>query len=205
MLKAKRNDPANMETKITVRVATASDIGFVVSCHKAALPDDVLPAFGEAYLKRFYKATEDLNSAALYIAEEGGTASGFALVITEKTSMLGHLGVSSILQFAVSVLLRPTLFVLAVQQSLRKKLFPDEKTAEIAFIAVSEHARGRGVGSALIKTAGEFAHSRELAFMSTKTSNEALAEHYRRSLGAETTDEFNVAGRHYAVLRWPVP
>lgn len=193
-----------METKITVRAATASDIDFIVTCHCAALPDDVLPAFGEGYLKRFYQATQDLNSAALHIAEEDGTTSGFALVITEKNSMLRYLRVSSVLQFAVSVLRRPTLLMLTLQQSARKRLFPDEKTAEIAFIAVSEYARGRGVGSALIKAAGDFAQSRKIAFMSTKTSNEALAKHYRRSLGAETPDEFSVAGRHYAVLRWPV-
>jgi len=187
-----------------LRPLTERDLEDVVATHRAALPDDVLPTLGIEVLRIYYTQALADGSQYLFGVEVEGKIVGFCLL------SVGHVGLLQmfrdfkvILALLRLAILHPWVLYNALMQTLYG-LPLEDGTAEISFIAVSPEAQGASHGTAMLGHAAQYCCQHGIAYIRTKTANEKLRDYYVRQHGAQELRSFDVFGKHYSVLHWPV-
>ena len=152
----------------------------IVAIHMAALKNDILPAVGADFMNHYYGYIIDDKNQILLGAFFDGSLIGFCQV------SFAHIRIFNILKENPHMLLRltlmflehPVLFARGLHEALFSKntLFP-----EIAFIAVHENHRGKGIGEMLIKHASHISKTMGHDYMYTKTSEARVKEMYRNN------------------------
>lgn len=176
----------------------------LAALHALALPDDVLPALGLGFLKRYYEAALQVDSQVVIGAVRGDRLIGFCQLSFAPLSVLSVLKakpstVLPILKLAlvdVKVLLRGAAMASSPPPAVRG-------LPEIAFIAVLPDSQRSGIGTRLAKAAGAAAAGRRCQAIATKTSNESARVLYEREFGARVVGSTRAAGRTYWYLCWP--
>jgi ribosomal protein S18 acetylase RimI-like enzyme len=188
-----------------IRPIRESDIAAQTVLHQESLPDDVLPNLGEKTLLRYYKKSFVERATRTHIllgAFQQQQLVGFCQVCVGGTNFIEIVRLDTLLALARLILLRPTVLCNGIVQFLHASSAGD-KTAEIAFIAVSPGARGNGVGTALILRAMDLCKEKSVQCFQTKTSNERFCEFYKKTFGAKEILVIRGLGAIYHVLRWP--
>ncbi|MGE5477068.1 MAG: GNAT family N-acetyltransferase [Bacteroidales bacterium] len=141
-----------------LRNATRQDCGRLARLYADNLPNDLPCRLGQRFLAGLFEIVIAAPATAVVVAERGGMLLGFC-VITRARQAINR---SLISKLAGALLLRPAVLIGIVLQALNpsflKSLFgePDRDTAdwrEVYLIAVSQQARGGGLGSKLLEMA----------------------------------------------------
>ncbi len=132
-----------------------TDLGEVVRLHESALGyRSFLTLFGVEFLERLYRVILERGLGFLVVAQEGGRLLGFILASTDSARLLSVVwrAPHRFIPVAVRALLRnPRLVRSTFETLLYARKEQSEVKAELVVIAAAEGARGRGVGSALVR------------------------------------------------------
>jgi ribosomal protein S18 acetylase RimI-like enzyme len=188
---------------VPIRTSRPADLDAVVLIHRGELAQDVSPAFGDAFLLRFYGLVLASSEHRLLVATDGAEVLGFCHVAMQAAPLRAALRVRDLFTFAGRVVRSPRLLTSAVTQARRPTVGDWAVAAEIAFIAVDQRHAGRGLGTSLVHAANTAAVDAGKTVVVTKTSNRRLAAFYQREFGAVVTARFSVSDSTYEVLEWP--
>lgn len=150
--------PATPADTPVLRNADRQDCDRLARLYADNLPNDLPCRLGQGFLAGLFEVMIAAPATAVVVAEREGQLLGFC-VITRARQAINR---SLIPRLAVALLLRPSLLIGIVLQALNpsflKSLFgqPDHSTAdwrEVYLIAVSQEARGGGLGSKLLEMA----------------------------------------------------
>jgi ribosomal protein S18 acetylase RimI-like enzyme len=159
----------------------------VARLHRIGIDSGFLSSLGPMFLRQLYKAVPSCPSGFGYVWEEpDGQVLGF-IACAEST---GRLYKQSLLRRGVLMAFPLLRFI--VRPSIIKRMYhtlrypsqvgEDLPAAEVLSVVVSSHARGKGVGVAIMKAAlGEFA-ARKIAMVKVAVgaSNEAGNKFYKK-------------------------
>lgn len=191
---------------ICLKTLSYENIERVVDIHVNSLPSDVLPNLGRGTINRYYCELLLLQSeqqAALFGAYEGGVLVGFCCLTKRSVGVHSLVRLDTLVNLLSMVFLNPRLFVKAVVQFWHTSSITD-LAAEIAYIAVEDRVRGRGIGRLLIDCCIAYCREQGFLYIQTKTSNTRLCNHYLARYAAKIVSEFTVLGEVYRVTRWRV-
>lgn len=161
------------ESRATARPVTAADIPFAVALHLAALPSGFLVSLGPGALTAYYRGFVGSPHAIALVGELDGTPAGIAIGVTNGRAHQRHAVRRHGWQLASAVTLallhhprmavvfawsRAGRYARGILRSLLPDTVgssgtlsaPDDALGALVHLAVSEHARGQGVGSALV-------------------------------------------------------
>lgn len=188
----------------SVRAIKLHEIAAVVGIHMAALPDDVLPNLGRETLTRYYKrALSSSNNKKVYMvgAFKGQILIGFCQIAFKPVSLFNIIKIDTIFRIIFLVLSRPGVFLNGLIQYLMT-IDLDEKSAELAFIAILPSYQSAGVGKRLILEAKVISAEQGKEWIVTKTANKRLSEYYINRLHARKIKSFRGVGVIYNILKW---
>jgi ribosomal protein S18 acetylase RimI-like enzyme len=178
-------------SELALRPIAPGDIPAIVALHRRALPRDFITSLGERFLAEvFYAAILAREEGVGVVARRGDALAGFVVgahpaeswypaLLREHRSALAR-GVVSRLASGPEALLELGEVAFAM---LKGSSDPAGFPADLGYIAVSEAARGAGVGAALVRRFLDALRARGAAGCWTKTyaSNAAARRLYERS------------------------
>lgn len=135
-----------------MRSARPSDASTLAILHRSALPDSFLPALGDRFLRRLYRALASDPEAVTLVAEQGSRVVGFATGVPSVRAFYRRFyrkhGVPAVLAAAPKLFRRETL-----RRAHQTARYPGNAhsvpDAELLAIAVASGARGTGIGKTL--------------------------------------------------------
>lgn len=137
-----------------IRAGTEADAPAVARLHASEIGEGFLSSLGPAFLARLYRRIVRHPASLLVVADDGGAVVGFAAA-TERTGALyrSFLARDGLAAAAVAA---PRL-VGSGRRLLETLRYPGHAgsggDAELLAVAVAAHARGRGLGRALVEGA----------------------------------------------------
>jgi glycosyltransferase involved in cell wall biosynthesis/ribosomal protein S18 acetylase RimI-like enzyme len=145
--------PDGLPPEVVVRPAARGDAREMARLHRQSMPTAFLPALGERFLGRLYRALAEDPEAVALVADDGSRVLGFAAAVPSvrafyKRFLVRHGAAAAML--AAPRLVRPQVLRRAIETATYggdgTAVLPD---AELLSIAVSSSEQGRGVGRRL--------------------------------------------------------
>jgi len=168
----------------------------------AALKNDILPAMGTDFMNRYYNYIINDKNQIVLGAFFGDYLIGFCQISFAKVSVFGIIKANPRMLYRLILMFleHPVLFARGVYEALFSKnmSFP-----EIAFIAVHENYRGKGIGEMLIRHASHISKTMGHDYMYTKTSEDRVKEMYRKKFDASIS-KHNAFFKTYWDISWRV-
>jgi ribosomal protein S18 acetylase RimI-like enzyme len=183
-------------------------INKVANIHSESLPNDFLPNLGLDFLiNTFYPAALESNYGKVFIALENETNPvGFILVTLDSGSFLKGIIKDRFIDF-LKIGLRSSFSspnnLFSNLQIIISGLFSNtsQDTGEIYIVAVSESARGKGIGKYLVERSITFMQECNIKSLGIKTlaSNKEWIEFFNK-IGWRIEQEFRLIGNDYVWL-----
>ncbi|MFL6064724.1 MAG: GNAT family N-acetyltransferase [Friedmanniella sp.] len=152
-----------------------SDLPFAIAEHSKHFPDNVMARLGPLFLRQYYKSFLNTPFAVATVAEMDGEPCGYLVGVLDtdqhRRLLLRRHGVALLSTSSVGLALRPGLAVRLLARRTKVRLrrilsrLSDARqptvgsVAVLSHIAVSEDARSRGVGRALVQNFTEIARA----------------------------------------------
>jgi ribosomal protein S18 acetylase RimI-like enzyme len=197
-----------MKNKYSIGPLIPQYIERVAYIHRDSLPDDFLPNLGLDFLANtFYPAALESKYGKAFVALENEiNPVGFILVTLESGAFLKDIIKNHFWDF-LKIGFRSSFSSISNLvfnlQIVISGLFSNasQNTGEIYIIAVSEMARGKGVGSQLVKQAETFMQECKIAALGIKTlsSNKDWIGFFTKN-GWEIKKELQLIGNDYVWL-----
>ncbi|MGH2572276.1 MAG: GNAT family N-acetyltransferase [Actinomycetota bacterium] len=155
ILGATRSHPGPGEERteqVRMRPARAEDARDLARLHREALPTGFLPSLGDRFVALLYRALAQDPEAVALVAEDRQGVVGFAAAVPSVRTFYKRFYIRH--GVAAAMAAAPRLLRLSILRRARETAgYPNGMhglpEAELLSIAVSEHARAGGVGSAL--------------------------------------------------------
>jgi ribosomal protein S18 acetylase RimI-like enzyme len=170
----------------------------VAAIHAAALAGDFLPSLGESFLRIFYQAALQSDSAFGFVLLDQDTPNGFVLGSADTRRLF-----SSVLRKAALPLGIAALPAVLRKPGLLAKVFETffypqreagtPENAELVVIAVDAEIRSHGVGHALIRALeAEFRQQGVSAYKVTVLQSNTGANRFYQREGFHLASQFNL-------------
>jgi ribosomal protein S18 acetylase RimI-like enzyme len=174
-----------------IRNAGQDDIPALVQIHREALPNDLLPRLGAAYLrKEFYPRVLERDRALTLVSEEDNRLNGFCVFAYDGDSLTREIMRKriTIARYLVLACLKDRSLVaeaVACLRGFRTSLLPGcevdlRSLPEIYLIATSPSCQSRGIGARIVEQGIEILF-REHSVCLTKTSSDRSKQFYLRN------------------------
>lgn len=194
-----------------IRTATDSDVENIVRIHLNSFPRGLMTFMGPKYLERTYKGLVRHSEIGLVYEDEFYVVKGFVfsrpscpafsrfnlkLCISIIFSLLKNI-------WTLVPLLVSRIHLVLMSFFLRKKVVYTSESLELAYIAIDESLRSKGIGRELIKAFEQEAHS-ILGYtqFSTRTHNERLTAFYIKNKKATVLLKIQNRNDYSCVLCW---
>lgn len=202
------------------------DLPFVVAEHLRHFPDGFFARLGPKFLAAYNRTYLTGPDARAFTAEIGGQPVGFLVGVTDPAAHRRHVlrehGRGLLLRALGSLCLRPRLALHFLRTRLGRycrKLIPNRAaaphvssagppglTAVLAHVVVAEHARGHGIGAALVACFVAEAADAACARVTLVTAAEGGAGPYYERQGWLCQGETRTPdGRHLLTYDFPLP
>lgn len=141
----------------SLRNLTRADLDSVVAVHCAAFPGFLMTLLGRAFLRKYYETVLACETSVFLGQFDSGALNGFVAGFQEPQrfyAMLSKRKFSLLVSAATHLVVRPKLWprVLENSGSTTERARDGETTdAELASIAVSPTAQGKGYGRSLVQ------------------------------------------------------
>ena len=189
---------------IQISIIDKCEIANLIEVHRGALPDDVLPSLGVDVMTRYYNKVfllQENQKAILFGAYSQARLVGFCCLLFEQISFLSIINLNTIRILLVILINNPLVLMKLICQLVHS--FPLlDNSSEIAYFAVIEENRGKGVGRFLIKKCIEKSRKLDLEYVQTKTSNSQLYKFYVECFDAKLLKEFHAGKNIYRVINF---
>jgi ribosomal protein S18 acetylase RimI-like enzyme len=197
----------------TVRRAAVEDLPGIVEIHQKAFRDFFLTRLGDQFLRRYYGVALHYQRGIVLVSDGAGALEGFACGFVDPVEFyrLMWRNRSAFAAPALSTIVRhPSLLsnvlrgLVRVQNASHRS---PERSCELASIAVTPEAAGRGLGKALLRAFLERARCMDAqsVYLTTDADgNEPANEFYQRAGFQKTRRFLQGQGRwmnEYAI-RW---
>jgi ribosomal protein S18 acetylase RimI-like enzyme len=197
---------------VTLRFATLEDVRAVAALHARRISEGFLVTLGPAFLRRLYRRVVLSHHSFLLVADDTRTVCGF-IAVAESTRALYREylvrdGITATVAAARGIARAPR----SVFETLRYGLRGSNKSggaggagAEILATGVSAECAGRGIGTALVRTAIEELERRSItsARVVTAVGNEASVRAYERGGFRRCGRDVVHRGVTQELLVWP--
>ena len=191
-----------MSSDIKICEVKLIDFNNLASIHSAALPEDVLPAFGLTVLENFYKKAIDLKSNRFVVAKKQDKVIGFILLSKESINLFEIiLSYSFLCGIFRVIFFKPSKILVAFSQIINKVPLGID-ALEITYIAVMPEYQGFGVGGRLLKHIPLIVKYSNIKYIETKTSNEKLLNYYIKTFNAKLVHQFRSWNNNYYAIKW---
>jgi glycosyltransferase involved in cell wall biosynthesis/ribosomal protein S18 acetylase RimI-like enzyme len=137
---------------LIIRPATAADAGAIARLHREGLPEAFLPALGDRFLRRLYRALVRDPEGVAVVADSGAAIVGFAAGVASVPAFYRRFLRRHGLPAAIAAtrrLLRPSVIRRAMETCRHPHTTRTLPDAELLAIAVDGACRTRGLGRRL--------------------------------------------------------
>ena len=194
-----------MSVSVRVRKASRADVPRLVEIHTSGL-GGALTTLGPRVVARYYERGLDRQDGLLLVADLPSLGViGLAELDLQDVGLLERFRLRDAFLLALSSLQRPST---AARLMLRRKdgfAVPSQRAAFLRFFAVESHARGRGIGTAMLEAAAEAAEMAGCETIETATTNLRLIAHYEKRFDATVVRRWKGGGLDSTLLRLPLP
>ena len=141
---------------MNTRVAVPADAPALAELHMETLPGDVsdFTPLGRSVVRRFYANASARGAATVCVAEESGRLLGFVMITPDISQLFPRTllaGAGDIVSFVLTA--NPIGLARAVFTKFTSGTAAVPAVPELVYLGVSERARGKGVGAALMDAA----------------------------------------------------
>ncbi len=194
-----------MSLSPNVRAALRTDVPRLVAIHMEGL-GGALTSLGPQVVARYYDRGLVRNDGLLLVADlpDLGVV-GLAELDLEDVGLLGRFRLRDGFVLTGSALRRPSTAVRLLRRRNDGFAVPSPRAAFLRFFAVEGHARGRGIGTALLEVAAGAAEAAGHDTIETATTNSRLIAHYVRRFDATVVRSWPGDGPDSTLLRIPLP
>jgi ribosomal protein S18 acetylase RimI-like enzyme len=183
-----------------IRKATHSDIKQVASIHKQQFNDHFLGHYSVEMIQKFYQTY--LDSCIFLVSVSDGVIDGFVMGgrFTDLNKAKEQFIHDNKLHYIVETMLRPHIYMQAfkrlryIKRTHTNISTDDAKSISLLSISVSEHAKGTGIASALIKEFEKYVEMDSDAYSLTvkKTNSRAIQFYYRNGFELRVEKETSI-------------
>jgi ribosomal protein S18 acetylase RimI-like enzyme len=198
---------------LTLRFANLEDVDAVALLHASRISEGFLVTLGPAFLRRLYRRVVLSHGAFLLVADDTRTVCGFIAVAGSTRALYREFllrdGLNAAVTAAAGILRAPRSASDTLRYGLRARNDPGDgpggSTAEILATCVAAGSAGRGIGTALVRTAIEELERRGItsARVVTAVGNEASVRAYERGGFRRCGRDVVHRGVTQELLVWP--
>jgi ribosomal protein S18 acetylase RimI-like enzyme len=179
---------------------TPDDVPRVVTIHRDALSQDLLPSLGAPFLECLYRSMLDSGGVFGFVARVDEQPCGFVLATTATSGMfrtvLSRSGLALLWRVFPRILARPRVVGSLIQASLYPQQVPAvPEQAELLVIAVDAPYRRSGCGVHLVKALNaEFARRGTASYKVTVHEDNRQATRFYEKMGFTLRGRFQLTG-----------
>lgn len=203
-------DNASVPDAFTIQPMSKSHVEDVVRIHIDAFSDDFLPRLGAGFLRTLYEGLVEAPSTVGLVALESAKVVGFVVATLSTRKMFGWLLRRHWASLAWSVLRQTPRDPLMLLSALATLTYPRKERsglpkAELVFLALADHARGRGLGKALVFGLNDELRPRGItAYKVTTPLTNGRADVFYRKLGFRLEHTFMMHRRHFNLYTYRI-
>jgi ribosomal protein S18 acetylase RimI-like enzyme len=188
---------------ITIEPATPAQLAELVSIHCAALPETLNSRLGPQHLTYLYTRMLAHPKSLVSVARLDGKVSGVVCATLDLSELshwlIAELTLNAWIGYALRILTHPSLWFLSLESlgsSQVLRLDGESLPACLTVLAVSPHARRRGLGQALVQAVDDFVRKAGLSgyWLETDASNQGAQAFY-------SSQGFQLVARRRSALR----
>jgi len=194
--------------EVTVISARADDFALVARLHSASITEGFLSTLGLRFLTVLYRGIQTAPRSGVLVAKDGGTILGFVAYTTDVATCYRWVLARRLFPLGMALLpslLKPSVHARCLQTLLypfraRDDASPEAQSSgrrpELLSMAVSDRARGQGIGKQLVRSLDEQFRRLEVeSYVVVTYAKDERSNGFYRSCGCVHSRSFSHHGK----------